>query len=138
MDDRIFEQAFPCFKNMPDEEKKIIHRCHPYMIQMMVDTIMEQRIEDMKEKNYTFNEEEIENLRVLCLCLYHQDNNEDAELIEEQYLCKTSLSPMSYTEIINKYLPQITQETITRIRNRITPIYKLRNEKIPTILKLYL
>ena len=97
---------------------------------------MEQRIEDMKEKNYIFNEGEIENLRILCLCLYHQNNNEDAEIIEEQYLYKTSLHPLTYTEIINKYLPQITQETITTIKRKITPIYKLRNEEIPSLLNV--
>lgn len=121
-----------------DEEKKVIHRCHPYMTQIIADAIVEQRIEDMKEKNYTFNKEEIENLRIICLCLYHQKQNKMAEEIEEQYLCKTSLSPMSYTEIINKYFSIITEDTLTVIRKRITPIYKLRNENIPTILKLYL
>ena len=117
-----------------DEEKQIIHRCHPYMTQIIADAIIEQRIEDMKEKNHIFNVEQEENLRTLCICLYHQQQNEPAEEIEEQYLSKKSFNPMTYEEIIDKYLPLISNETLTRIRNRFTPIYKMRGEKLPTLL----
>ena len=118
-----------------DEEKQIIHRCHPYMTQIIADAIIEQRIEDMKEKNHIFNAEQIENLRTLCICLYHQQQNEQAEEIEEQYISSKSFNPMTYEEIIDKYLPLITKKTLTKIKNKFNPIYKLRGEKLPMILK---
>ena len=116
-----------------DEETKTIHRCHPFYVSMMAEEIMVKKIEAMKEKNHIFNAEEINNLRFICNCLYHQEQVDMAEEIEEQYLNRTSFTPMSYEEILTKYLPNITDETKETIKRRWKPIYKMRGEQLPSI-----
>lgn len=116
-----------------DEETKTIHKCHPLYTQSIADKIMQDKIVAMKEKNYIFSECELENLRFICNCLYHQKQDEMAEEIEEQYLEKKLLTPMSYDEILAKYLPIITDETKETIKRRWKPIYKMRGEQLPSI-----
>lgn len=114
-----------------DEETKTIYRCHPLYTQTIVDKIMQDKIDAMKEKNYKFNNKEQEVLRTMCLCLRQQNDYTAADEIEEQYLFSKSLKPLSYQEILDIYTPLIKPQTKEEVINHITPIYKLRGEKIP-------
>lgn len=117
-----------------DEETKTIHRCHPFYVSMMTEEIMRRKIDAMKQKNHIFNKEQINNLRYICNCLYYQNMSDDAEEIENQYLEKSSFIPMSYDDMINKYLPMIKDTTKEHINSLWKPIYKMRNEPFPTIM----
>lgn len=99
----------------------------------MADEIMRRKIDAMKEKNHIFSSCELNNLRFICNCLYHQKQDEMAYEIEEQYLERKSFTPMSYDEILAKYLPIITDETKETIKRRWKPIYKMRGEQLPSI-----
>ena len=114
-----------------DEETKTIHKCHPLYTQSIADKIMQDKIDAMKEKNYKFNYEQEEVLRTMCLCLRQQNDYTAADEIEEQYLFPKSLKPLSYQELLNIYTPLIKLQTKEKVINHITPIYKLRGEKIP-------
>ena len=85
----------------------------------------------MKENNYKFNNQQEEVLRTMCLCLRQQNNYTAADEIEEQYLFPKSFKPLSYQELLDIYTPLIKLQTKEKIINHITPIYKLRGEKIP-------
>ena len=117
-----------------DEETNTIHRCHPLYTQIIADEIIRRKIDAMKQKNHIFNEEQINNLRYICNCLHHQNMSDCAEEIENQYLEKFSFIPMSYDDIITKYLPMIKDTTKEHINRLWKPIYKMRNEPFPTII----
>lgn len=114
-----------------DEETKTIHKCHPLYTQSIADKIIQDKIDAMKEKNYKFNNEQEEVLRTMCLCLRKQNDYTAADEIEEQYLFSKSFKPLSYQEILDTYKPLIKPDIKDYIINHITPIYKLRGEKIP-------
>ena len=100
---------------------------------MIAEEIMIRKIDAMKKNNHIFSGCEIDTLRFICNCLYHQKQDEMAEEIEEQYLERKSFTPMSYDEILAKYLPIITNETKETIKRRWKPIYKMRGEQLPSI-----
>lgn len=116
-----------------DEERKTIHRCHPFYTQIIAEQIMQDKIDSMKLKNHKFNNEQEEVLRTMCLCLRKQNDYTAADEIEEQYLFPKSLKPLSYQEIIDTYKPLIKPEIKEQIIRQITPIYKLRGEQIPLL-----
>lgn len=116
-----------------DEEKKIIHKCHPFYTQIIAEQIMQHKIDAMKLKNYKFDNEQIEILRTMVLCLRKQNDYTAADEIEEQYIFSKSFKPLSYQEIIDTYKPLIKPDIKEQIIKRITPIYKLRGEQIPLL-----
>lgn len=85
----------------------------------------------MKLKNYKFNNEQEEVLRIMVLCLRKQNDYTSADEIEEQYLFSKSFKPLSYQEILDTYKPLIKPDIKDYIINHIRPIYKLRGEKLP-------
>lgn len=116
-----------------DEQTKTIHKCHPFYTQTIAEQIIEQKMNATKQKNYRFNGEEIEVLRLMVLCLRKQNDNILADEIEEQYLTSHSFNPQSYQDMLNKYIPLINTHIKEQEIKRITPIYKLRNEILPKI-----
>lgn len=116
-----------------DEETKTIHKCHPIYTQIIAEQIMQDKIDSMKLKNHKFDNEQLEALRTMVLCLRKQNDYTAADEIEEQYLFSKSFKPLSYQEIIDTYKPLIKPDIKEHIIKRITPIYKLRGEQIPLL-----
>lgn len=116
-----------------DEETKTIHKCHPFYTQRIAEQIMQDKIDSMKLKNHIFNKEQQEALRTMALCLRQQNDYTAADEIEEQYLFPKSLKPLSYQEILDTYKPLIKPDIKEQIIRKITPIYKLRGEQIPSL-----
>lgn len=114
-----------------DEETKTIHKCHPFYTQIIVEQIIQDKIDAMKQKNHIFNEEQQEVLRTMVLCLRKQNDYTAADEIEEQYLFSKSFKPLSYQEILDTYKPLIKPDIKDYIINHIKPIYKLRGENLP-------
>ena len=114
-----------------DEETKTIHKCHPFYTQIIAEQIMQHKIDAMKLKNHKFDNEQVDVLRTMVLCLRKQNEYTAADEIEEQYLFSKSFKPLSYQEILDTYKPLIKSDVKEQIIKRITPIYKLRGENLP-------
>lgn len=116
-----------------DEDEKIIYQVPQYMVQSIIDRIEYERMTRDWVKTIKFNDDEQENLRYLALMLYKCGHNDIAEKIEGQRLENKQPEAFTYEQLKNEAVQLITFNVYQSELKRLSPIWKMRNEKVPTI-----
>lgn len=116
-----------------DEDEKIIYQVPQYMVQSIIDRIEYERMTRDWVKTIKFNDDEQENLRYLALMLYKCGHNDIAEKIEGQRLENKQPEAFTYEQLKKEAVQLITFDTYQSELKRLSPLWKLRNEKVPAI-----
>lgn len=116
-----------------DEDEKIIYQVPFWMVPSIIERIENERMTRDWVKTIEFIGDEQENLRYLALMLYKCGQDEVAEKIESQRLEKKQPEAFTYEQLKNEAVQLITFNVYQSELKRLSPIWKMRNEKVPTI-----
>lgn len=103
------------------------------MIPTIVERIEYERMTKDWKKTNKFDYNQNENLGILELMLYKSGEDDYANLIKNQRLEDKQPEVYDYDTLFNEGLKLVKIEAFYSEKRRLTPIYRLRNESLPTI-----
>ena len=119
-----------------DEDTNTVYVVPEWMIPTIVERIeYERMIKDWKKTN-KFDYNQNENLGILELMLYKSGEDDYANLIKNQRLEDKQPEVYDYDTLFNEGLKLVKAEAFYSEKRRLTPIYRLRNESLPTIFNM--
>lgn len=118
-----------------DEDEDTIYVVPEWMIPTIIEKIEYQRMTKHWKPTIQFTGEQQETLRIIELLLWKSGEYEQQNKVNSQRLEKKQPEVFDYETLLSESLPLIKDEAIESERRRLTPLYKLRGEDMPEILK---
>lgn len=116
-----------------DEDNKVIYQVPFWMVPSIVERLEYEVMTKDWVKTIDFTGDEYENLSYLELMLWKCGRDDIKEKIRNQRLEKKQPQAFTYEELKKEAIDNITLDAVESEFKRMSPIWKLRNEKIPTI-----
>lgn len=138
---RIYHRIFikPVIKDQErdieivDEDNKVIYQVPFYMVPSIVEKLEYEAMTKDWVKTTNFTGDEYENLIYLELMLWKCGKDDIKEKIRNQRLENKQPQEFTYEELKKEAIDNITLDAVESEFKRMSPVWKLRNEKIPTI-----
>lgn len=116
-----------------DEDNKVIYQVPHWMVYSIVERLEYEAMTKDWVKTTKFTGEEYDNLIYLELMLWKCGKDDIKEKIRNQRLENKQPQAFTYEELKKEAIDNITLDAVENEFKRMSPVWKLRNEKIPTI-----
>lgn len=116
-----------------DKDNKVIYQVPFWMVSSIVERLEYEAMTKDWVKTTKFTGDEYENLSYLELMLWKCGRDDIKEKIRNQRLEEKQPQAFTYEELKKEAIDNITWDAVQSEFKRMSPVWKLRNEKIPTI-----